>query len=102
MTGTELAGVPLRDVQEAASRSDPRTTMRCHRARASLDRHATCIVATCIASAAALRWLARLGPPVDGFCPDGGHCVQCAVVVERHVLLAALTQPDVAEVLEHG
>src|SRR5579864_2499181 len=35
------AGVPLRDVQEAASHADPRTTMRYDRARASLDRHAT-------------------------------------------------------------
>jgi integrase/recombinase XerD len=35
------AGVPLRDVQEAASYADPRTTMRCDRARGSLDRHAT-------------------------------------------------------------
>ena len=35
------AGVPLRDVQEAASHTDPRTTMRYDRARQSLDRHAT-------------------------------------------------------------
>ena len=34
-------GVPLRDVQEAASHADPRTTMRHDRARASLDRHGT-------------------------------------------------------------
>jgi integrase/recombinase XerD len=46
------AGVPLRDVQEAASHADPRTTMRYDRARTSLDRHATYIVATCIAGAA--------------------------------------------------
>src|ERR1700733_150082 len=32
------AGVPLRDVQEAASHADPRTTMRNDRARTSLDR----------------------------------------------------------------
>jgi hypothetical protein len=32
------AGVPLRDVQEAASHADPRTTMRYDRARVSLDR----------------------------------------------------------------
>jgi len=31
------AGVPLRDVQEAASHADPRTTMRYDRARSSLD-----------------------------------------------------------------
>ena len=46
------AGVPLRDVQEAASHADPRTTMRYDRARGSLDRHATYIVAAYVASAA--------------------------------------------------
>ena len=43
------AGVPLRDAQEAASHADPRTTMRYDRARQSLDRHATYIVATFVA-----------------------------------------------------
>ena len=37
------AGVSLRDVQDAASHADPRTTMRYDRARGSLDRHATYI-----------------------------------------------------------
>ena len=46
------AGVPLRDIQEAASHADPRTTMRYDRARASLDRHATYIVAAYVAGAA--------------------------------------------------
>jgi integrase/recombinase XerD len=46
------AGVPLRDVQEAASHANPRTTMRYDRARASLDRHATYIVAAYVAGAA--------------------------------------------------
>ena len=46
------AGVPLRDVQEAASHADPRTTMRYDRARRSLDRHATYIVAAFVAGAA--------------------------------------------------
>jgi integrase/recombinase XerD len=46
------AGVPLRDVQEAASHADPRTTMRYDRARGSLDRHATYIVAAYAAGAA--------------------------------------------------
>ena len=46
------AGVPLRDVQEAASHADPRTTMRYDRARQSLDRHATYIVAAFLAGAA--------------------------------------------------
>jgi integrase len=46
------AGVALRDVQDAASHSDPRTTMRYYeRARHSLDRHATYVVATFIAAA---------------------------------------------------
>ena len=49
---TRCGGVPLRDVQEAASHADPRTTMRYDRARTSLDRHATYIVATYIAGAA--------------------------------------------------
>jgi integrase/recombinase XerD len=46
------AGVPLRDVQEAASHADPRTTMRYDLARGSLDRHATYIVAAYVAGAA--------------------------------------------------
>jgi integrase/recombinase XerD len=46
------AGVPLRGVQEAASHADPRTTMRYDRARGSLDRHATYIVAAYLAGAA--------------------------------------------------
>lgn len=45
------AGVALRDVQEAASHADPRTTMRYDRARQSLDRHATYIVSTFVAEA---------------------------------------------------
>jgi integrase len=46
------AGVPLRDVQEAASHADPRTTMRYDRARGSLDRHATYVMAAYLAGAA--------------------------------------------------
>ncbi|MGA9276555.1 tyrosine-type recombinase/integrase [Ilumatobacter sp.] len=45
------AGVPLRDVQEAASHSDPRTSMRYDRGRVSLDRHATYIVSAFVAGA---------------------------------------------------
>jgi integrase len=45
------AGVPLREVHEAASHADPRTTMRYDRARVSLDRHVTPIVATFLAGA---------------------------------------------------
>ena len=45
------AGVPLRDVQEAASHADPRTTMRYDRGRRLLDRLATYIVATFLAGA---------------------------------------------------
>jgi integrase len=46
------AGVPLRDVQEAASHADPRTTMRYDRGRTTLDRHATCVVAAYVAGVA--------------------------------------------------
>jgi integrase/recombinase XerD len=46
------AGVPLRDVQDAASHAEPRTTMRYDRARVSLDRHATYVVAAFLAGAA--------------------------------------------------
>ncbi len=49
------AGVPLRAAQEAASHADPRTTMRYDRARQSLDRHATYIVAAFVAGAARVR-----------------------------------------------
>ena len=42
----------VRDVQEAASHADPRTTIRYDRARGSLDRHATYIVAAYVAGAA--------------------------------------------------
>ncbi len=46
------AGVPRRDVQQAASHADPRTTMRYDRTRVSLDRHATYIVAALLSGAA--------------------------------------------------
>jgi hypothetical protein len=59
------AGVPLRDVQEAASHADPRTTMRYDRARGSLDRHATYIVAAYLAGAARLT-------PIGLAAPSGG------------------------------
>jgi integrase/recombinase XerD len=39
-------------LQEAASHADPRTTMRYDRARGSLDRHATHIVAAYVVVAA--------------------------------------------------
>jgi integrase/recombinase XerD len=45
-------GVPLRDVQEAASHAGPRITIRYDRARGSLDRHATYIAAAYLAGAA--------------------------------------------------
>ena len=44
------AGVPLRDVQEAASHADPRTTMRYDRARNNLDRHPNYVLAAYMAS----------------------------------------------------
>lgn len=45
------AGVPLRDVQEAMSHSDPRTTARYDRNRVSLDRHAAYVVHSFVAGA---------------------------------------------------
>jgi len=42
------AGVPLRDVQDAAGHADPRTTRRYDRGRHSLDRHATYAVAAAL------------------------------------------------------
>jgi len=47
-----VAGVPLRDAQQDASHADPRPTIRYDRARGSLDRHATYIVAAYLAGAA--------------------------------------------------
>jgi site-specific recombinase XerD len=44
------AGVDLRDVQIAARRADPRTTMRYDRARNNLDRHPNYILAAYMAS----------------------------------------------------
>ncbi len=52
ITASLDAGVPLRDVQDAASDADPGTPMRYDRARAFLDRHATYIVAAYVAGAA--------------------------------------------------
>ncbi len=66
------AGVPLRDVQEAASHADPRTTMRYDRGRQSLDRHATYIVATFVAGALPLSFPIRIRTPesVGARAPD--------------------------------
>ena len=52
LTAALDAGVPLRDVQEAASHGGRRMTMRYDRARGSLDRHAAYIVAASVAGAA--------------------------------------------------
>jgi integrase/recombinase XerD len=52
ITAALYAGVPLADVQEAASHADPRAIMRYDRARGSLDRHATYIAAAYVAGAA--------------------------------------------------
>ena len=69
------AGVPLRDVQEAASHADPRTTMRYDRARTSLDRHATYIVAAYVAGAARQYGPARpcLAPAAAKWPELAGH-----------------------------
>jgi integrase/recombinase XerD len=57
------AGVPLRDVQEAASHAGPRTTIRYDRARGSLDRHATYIVAAYVAGASRQEPSVQQRPP---------------------------------------
>jgi hypothetical protein len=43
-------GVDLRDAQTAARHADPRTTMRCDRARRNLDRHPNYILAAYMAA----------------------------------------------------
>ena len=63
--------MPLRDVQEAAFHADLRTTIRYDRARGSLDRHATYIVAAYIAGAA--RYPHRLTEPAWRLRPPGGQ-----------------------------
>jgi integrase/recombinase XerD len=67
------AGVPLRDVQEAASHADQRTTMRYDRASASLDRHATYIVAAYIAGAARQGLSEPPGQESPATRPPAGH-----------------------------
>ena len=71
ITAARDAGVPLRDVQEAASHADPRTTMRYDRARTSLDRHATYIVATYIAGQRG-RFAAQISEASLATCPGSG------------------------------
>lgn len=44
------AGVPLHDVQDSMNHADPRTTMRYHRHRHSLDRNATHLVSAFLAA----------------------------------------------------
>ena len=63
------AGVPLRDVQDAASHADPRTTIRYDRARGSLDRHATYIVAAYVAGASRQELAAQQRPPPGRAAP---------------------------------
>jgi integrase/recombinase XerD len=69
------AGVPLRDVQEAASHADPRTTMRYDRARTSLDRHATYIVAAYVPACAS-----GSGPGMRARVTSKSHSVTVAAV----------------------
>lgn len=99
------AGVPLRDVQEAASHADPRTTMRYDRGRGSLDRHATYIVATFVAgvsrSPSAVRARHRRNDRVAGSArSDGGlgtaiveHVLQVRTV--ESVMFAVTTTPPI-------
>jgi integrase len=68
------AGVPLRDVQEAASHADPRTTMRYDRGRVSLDRHATYVVSAFLAGAAAKAERATSPSRVVDNAPERAIC----------------------------
>jgi hypothetical protein len=58
--------------QEVSSHADLRTTMRYDRARTSLDRHATCIVAADVAGAAGNDWPLSTTPPAQAQRPGGG------------------------------
>jgi predicted nucleotidyltransferase/DNA-binding XRE family transcriptional regulator len=91
------AGVDLRDVQIAARRADPRTTMRYDRARTNLDRHPNYI-------------LAPYWPPALDALPGTGSCaaplkivtirygglVDGATVLRAARLRAHLTQGELA------
>src|SRR5450755_301953 len=70
------AGVPLRDVQEAASHADPRTTMPYELPPVSLERHATYIVSAFIAGAAHERHSPGFGahPPAPGRTAEPPPC----------------------------
>jgi hypothetical protein len=90
--------VPLRDVQEAASHADPRTTMRYDRARTSLDRHATYIVAAFIAGAARYPQLPGLN---SAWPPSRGQTVRTtSAVTNRHEPNAP--EPPIGTELAHG
>jgi integrase/recombinase XerD len=85
------AGVVLRDVKEAASHADPRTTMRYDRARRSLDRHATYVVAAFVAE-----------PPVaseryQSVARLGGHSGRRP----RSGIRSSATRSDIRRILVH-
>ncbi len=65
------AGVPLRDVQEAASHADPLTTTGYDRAGNNLDRHATHIVAAFVVGPPLTSWYQSSGAP-RAWCPNAG------------------------------
>ncbi len=85
---TSYAGVPLRDVQEAASHADPRTTMRYDRARGSLDRHATYIVAAYVAGGARSSRVTRRRPVTR---EDREPCRLAARTAARRQLMAIIS-----------
>jgi hypothetical protein len=82
--------MPLRDVQEAASHADPRTTMRYDRARTSLDRHATYIVAAYVAGAARVTRRKDHLLASTGRADDPGSCLRITEPHPRIVTLAGV------------
>ena len=76
--------MPLRDVQEAASHADPRTTTRYDRARHPLDRHATYMVATFLAGARRSQNLPALA----------SESADAEAVLHLHRLYAIAPTPD--------
>ena len=89
--------VPLRDVQEVTSNADPRTTMRCDRARTSLDRHATHIVAANIAEPPGRARAIGRSPPGAAVRPCGRIPVARTSCPRHYVRDRPASRPELYE-----